>query len=212
MSNEFDEILDSPPGPPAAAAAMGDEPPGAEDDADDARATGFVRAHGAPERAERLRAYQEELSDRLREEAGVGAARQARLGVQIGSRYWLVDLAEAGEIVAVPPTFAAVPMTQSWLRGIVNLRGALYVVSDLAEFLGEAPTVIGRESRLLVFADRINLNAAVLVDRMLGLQDVALMTPGPAGDGDWIDETGRVWGTLHLQRLALDERFLAVGR
>jgi len=200
VTNEFDDFCDAP-------ADSHEDPPATAE----GQPAGLPqRPHDVPDREERLRVFQEEFDDRLR--AGANVTRQARLGVQIGSRLWLVDLSEAGEIVAVPPAFAAVPMTQSWLRGLVNLRGALHVVSDLAEFLGEAPSVIGRESRLLVFADRLNLNAALLVDRMLGLQDLVAMTPGPAGDGDWIDESGRSWGTLHLQRLALDERFLAVGR
>jgi hypothetical protein len=78
------------------------------------------------------------------------------------------------------------------------------------------------------------LNGAVLVARMLGLQNIVAMTPagerqpasvaalaaGPA-DGepgppwlgaDWLDAEGRCWTELSLARLAADERFLAVAR
>lgn len=183
----------------------GATPPNSVDSAADS--SPVVPEASAPDA--RLRAFQERLSDRLRETAA--APRQARLGVMVGGRYFLVDLSEAGEIVAVPPAFAAVPMAKSWLRGLVNLRGSLYAVTDLAEFFGDPPSVIGRESRLLVFADRVSLNAALLVDRMLGLQDLATMRPGPDGEGNWVDDSGRSWSTLGLQQLALDERFLSIG-
>lgn len=162
---------------------------------------------------QQLRAFQERLSERLGQ---AGAARQTKLGVAAGGRLWLVELSEAGEIVAVPPNFAVVPLTHSWLRGLVNLRGSLHAVTDLAEFLGEPPSVVGRESRLLVFASRLNLNAAVLVDRMLGLQDMAglrmISDPDGADAAEWVDSQDRHWYELSLQQLAVDERFLVAAR
>ena len=160
-----------------------------------------------------LRAFQERLNERLGQ---AGAVRQTKLGVEAGGRLWLVELSEAGEIVAVPPNFAVVPLTHSWLRGLVNLRGSLHAVTDLADFLGEPPSVVGRESRLLVFASRLNLNAALLVDRMLGLQDMAALTlvsdPDGADACEWVDAKDRHWHELSLQQLAVDERFLVAAR
>lgn len=179
--------------------------------AEDASAAG--EEPGEPTEDQQLRAFQERLSERL---GRSGEARQTKLGVQAGGRLWLVELSEAGEIVAVPPNFAVVPLTHSWLRGLVNLRGALHAVTDLADFLGEPPSVVGRESRLLVFASRLNLNSAVLVDRMLGLQDLAGMSmisdPDGAEAGEWVDAQDRHWYELSLQQLAVDERFLVAAR
>jgi len=168
---ERDEIVATPEVTLAATSATADYQPAATDDDSTPPSENVAAASedsGEPLQAQELRAFQERLSERLGQ---AGAARQTKLGVEAGGRLWLVELSEAGEIVAVPPSFAVVPLTHSWLRGLVNLRGSLLAVTDLADFLGEPPSVVARESRLLVFASRLNLNAAVLVERMLGLQD-----------------------------------------
>ncbi len=211
-----DEIVATPEATPDATNATADPQPAAVDD-DSTQPSENVDAAsedtGEPLQDQQLRAFQERLSERLGQ---AGAARQTKLGVEAGGRLWLVELSEAGEIVAVPPNFAVVPLTHSWLRGLVNLRGSLHAVTDLADFLGEPPSVVGRESRLLVFASRLNLNAAVLVDRMLGLQDMAglrmISDPDGADAAEWVDSRDRHWYELSLQQLAVDERFLVAAR
>ncbi len=223
--NEFDELLNRFPAPvsvkakakgkgkakaKAAPAALSATP---EARPDTTNVAAVSEETGEPLQDQQLRAFQERLSERLGQGGG---ARQTKLGVQAGGRLWLVDLSEAGEIVAVPPNFAVVPLTHSWLRGLVNLRGSLHAVTDLADFLGEPPSVVGRESRLLVFASRLNLNAAVMVDRMLGLQDMAglsmISDPDGADAAEWVDSQDRHWYELSLQQLAVDERFLVAAR
>lgn len=214
---ELDPVVATPEATPDAttAEATPDPQPAAVND-DSTQPSGIAAASedtGESLQDQQLRAFQERLSERLGQ---AGAARQTKLGVEAGGRLWLVELSEAGEIVAVPPNFAVVPMTHSWLRGLVNLRGSLHAVTDLADFLGEPPSVVGRESRLLVFASRLNLNAAVLVDRMLGLQDMAglsmISDPDGADAAEWVDSKDRHWHELSLQQLAVDERFLVAAR
>src|SRR5690606_222314 len=174
------------------------------------------------DRKKNLREFQARLSERLRQ-AATGAAPTARLGVQVGSRRLLVELSEAGEVVPLPQTIAPVPLTRDWFRGLVNLRGSLYAVSDLARFIGDSFTPASREARLIAFAPRLGLNASVVVARMLGLQNVETMKPAdsteaaggerPAWLGaDWVDAEGRLWTELSLARLAVDDRFMAVAR
>ena len=122
-----------------------------------------------------LREFQLRLSERLREAASA-PSRSARLGVQVGDRSLLVDLSEVGEIVALPGEITPVPLTHEWFRGLVNLRGSLYGVSDLARFEGRESVALTKSTRLLAFAPRLNLNGAIVVDRMLGLQNDASLT------------------------------------
>ena len=164
-----------------------------------------------------LRDFQERLSERLRQ-AG-SSTHSARLGLAIGEQRWLVDLAEAGEIVPIPAQMTPVPLTRDWFRGLVNLRGTLFGVSDLQRFAGDAPTPLAKESRLLAFAQSLNVNAALLVTRMLGLHDAQGWREEPARQhwAPWagrclVDADGREWFELSLVRLAADERFLAVSR
>ena len=170
------------------------------------------------DRSRNLKDFQERLSERLRQSGG--APQSARLGLQVGERRLLVDLAEAGEIVTVPTAIAPVPLTREWFRGLVNLRGSLHGVTDLAHFEGGEPAPATREARLVAFAARLNVNAALLVARMLGLQNLAAMTPaGEAAQPErpwlgarWLDAEGREWTELSFARLAADERFMAVAR
>ncbi len=163
-----------------------------------------------------LREFQARLNERLRQATGSHAS--ARLGLAIGERRWLVDLSEAGEITPVPSPISPVPLTRDWFVGMVNMRGTLFAVSDLGRFGGEAPTPVGKESRLVAFAARLNFNAALLVTRMLGLHNVANMTPVDAlPTQPWqgrrlVDSDGRDWTELSLSALAGDERFLMATR
>ncbi len=177
-----------------------------------------------------LREFQVRLSERLRQAASA-PSQSARLGVQIGGRSLLVDLSEVGEIVALPGEITPVPLTHDWFRGLVNLRGSLYGVSDLARFEGRGPTSMTKTTRLLAFAPRLKLNGAIVVDRMLGLQGTAALTEAQSNESSetngnatdaaaqppwlgrqWIDAEGRRWTELRLEELAGDERFLAVNR
>ena len=164
-----------------------------------------------------LRDFQAHLDERLRQ-ANV-APRAARLGLLIGTQRWLVDLAEAGEIVPIPSTIAPVPLVRDWFRGLVNLRGTLYGVTDLQRFAGDSPTPLTKESRLLAFSTALNANAAIVVTRMLGLSDPSdwrVDDSAPHG-APWVgrclvDPEGRTWHELSLARLASDERFLSAAR
>ena len=168
-----------------------------------------------------LRDFQARLAERLKD-ASSGSDASVRLGLAIGDGRWLVDLAEAGEIVPVPATITPVPHTRDWLRGIVSVRGTLYAVTDLSRFEGGAPTPMGKASRLLSVAGRLEFNAALLVTRMFGLHNLSAMTPvAPDPDTDaafawhgplWQDAEGRQWRELRLAPLLADPRFLQVER
>lgn len=183
-----------------------------------------------------LKEFQARLTERLKE-ASATPDSAARLGLMIGEQRWLVDLSEAGEIVPVPDTIAPVPLTRDWLLGLVNLRGALFTVVDLQRFAQLGRTEVGKESRLLALAGKLNFNAAILVTRMLGLRNVASMRPddgtvgnvsaggasagdaafGPGGRPDWlgrtlIDADGQRWHELDLAKLAGGSAFLMAGR
>ena len=165
-----------------------------------------------------LRDFQARLTDRLKQ-ASTQRTVSAHLGIQIGEQRYLVELSEAGEIVPMP-AISPVPLTFDWFKGVANLRGALYSVSDLARFMGLGPTPMDRDSRLLALATRLNFNACIIVSKMLGLRNVQQMqvldsTQGGSGGVlgmQYRDEDGIVWRELRLAALSQDERFLLVGR
>jgi twitching motility protein PilI len=162
-----------------------------------------------------LREFQQDLVRRLNEAAAADAP-SARLGVQVGPELWLVRLEEAGEVIPVP-AIANVPLTRGWFRGLANIRGNLFSVVDLSAFQGGEPTPPTPDSRLLLVAERYHLNAALLVNRMLGLRNLQHFEPR-AGEPErawearrYADREGQVWRELSMNELVYSEGFLQAG-
>ncbi len=161
-----------------------------------------------------LRDYQRDLAERLR--AAGGNRTSSMLALQIADEGWLVDLADASEVIPVPP-ITPVPLTQPWFKGATNIRGNLFSVVDFPAFLGKPAVGVNEQSRLLLIGERFRLGAALLVDRSLGLRNPAQLkarepaAEGPAWlKGEYLDEEGRTWKELDLGKLVQDQDFLAV--
>ncbi len=177
-------------------------------------------------RRERLREFQSALSERLRRAQSAPLASN-RLGLQIGQRRVLVDLADAGEILAVPDV-TPVPLTKAWYRGLANVRGNLLGIVDLSLFAGGDATPLDKDSRVLAFAGELHFSSGILVSRMLGLRsaadlgaaskrNTAHVATGPDLYAPWVrarlvDAQGVLWDELDLALLTADERFLQIGR
>lgn len=162
-----------------------------------------------------LRDYQRELAERLR--LADSARSASKLGVQAGAQSWLIDLAEAGEVIPVP-SITAVPLARAWFRGVANVRGNLYSVVDFAAFLGAGAAAAGEQARLVLLGEGFRSAAALLVDRSLGLRNPAQLhaREPAAGRRAWLraeydDEAGGRWSELDVAELVRDAEFLAVG-
>jgi twitching motility protein PilI len=167
-----------------------------------------------------LRAFQMELATRLAAKTSA-QVEQSRLGLACAGTQWLIRLADAGEVIAVPPV-ASVPMTRPWYLGIANIRGNLYGCIDFAGFLGQpvAPAMQGGSaSRMILFGPRVGeLRAGLVVPRVLGLRNLAELAQADAPSGAprwyglrWTDPEGGLWQEIDLALLAQDSAFLQVG-
>ena len=161
-----------------------------------------------------LQDYQRELAERLRDADSARSA--SKLGVQVGAQTWLIDLAEAGEVIPVP-SITAVPLTRAWFRGVANVRGNLYSVVDFAAFLGAGVAAPSEQARLVLLGERFRSAAALLVDRSLGLRNPAQLRarePAPGGEawlrGEYDDEAGGQWKELDVAELVRHPEFLSV--
>lgn len=161
-----------------------------------------------------LREYQLALSERLKG-AAAGTRVPSKLGLRAGGEAWLVDLKEAGEVIPVP-AISPVPLARPWFKGVANVRGNLYSVSDLAGLLGQPATPLSDHARLLLVADRFRAGAGLLIEGSLGLRNADDLKPraGEAAQrwvrGHYEDTEGKVWKELDVAALIQDEAFLEV--
>jgi len=166
-----------------------------------------------------LRSFQQELATRLASKTAA-QVESSRLGLATGGEQWLIRLADAGEVITIPP-LVAVPLTKPWFLGVANIRGNLYTVIDFGGFLGRDAAAAGSvgQSRLVLFGPRVGeLRAGLVVQRVLGLRNLAELAPAaPPQDAPkwygqrWMDAEGGAWQEIDLARLAQDDKFLRVG-
>jgi twitching motility protein PilI len=164
-----------------------------------------------------LRTFQQELASRLATKTAA-QVESSRLGLSSGSDRWLIRLADAGEVVTVPQ-IVPVPLTKPWFLGVANIRGNLYSVVDFAKYLGRDAPLANSQTRLVLFGPRVGeLNAGLVVHRVLGLRNIAELAPAaPPQDAPawyaqrWMDGDGNAWQEIDLALLARDPTFLQVG-
>ncbi|RYF29875.1 MAG: chemotaxis protein CheW [Comamonadaceae bacterium] len=169
-----------------------------------------------------LRELQTRLADRLQVARTQGVA-ASWLAVEAGGRKYLFPLSQAGEIFPWVST-QAVPYTQPWFLGVSNLRGGLFGVVDLASYVTGQPappkTEMARnESRLVALNAALDINCALLIDRLAGLrnQDAFVDFAERAADTpvffghQYIDPNGAAWQEINLQQLAQQAHFLTIG-
>jgi len=168
-----------------------------------------------------LRELQQRLAERMQ------AARETTLiaswlAVECAGVGLLFSLKQAAEIFA-PVPIKPVPYAKPWLAGVANLRGGLFTVVDLAVYLGlrDAAALRGTapQARFVSMNSELNLNCALLVDRLAGLrsdEQLPLAAEQPAGPLPRFagalrrDEAGRQWQEINLEALSRQEDFLHI--
>ena len=132
------------------------------------------------------------------------------LGVQIAGQNWLVDMLDISGVLPLPP-LTPVPLTRPWFLGVVNVRGMLYGVTDVAAYQqkGKAPATAA--NRILLVAERHASNTALLVDCVLGSRNVRAWAQDEVqGQIQYRDEGGGVWHKLDMVDLLSQPDFLQI--
>jgi twitching motility protein PilI len=154
--------------------------------------------------------FQQSLIDRL-QVSDLSETRVTTLGVQMSDKNWLVDMTDISEVLPLPKT-AAVPFTKPWFRGIANVRGNLYSVVDMTAFQKGGVATGDSNNRVLLVSDRYGFNAALLVDRVLGLRDARSWSQNEVdGQIEYLDEQGTSWCKLDVSGLLAQPEFLQIG-
>ncbi|MBK9161333.1 MAG: chemotaxis protein CheW [Nitrosomonadales bacterium] len=157
-----------------------------------------------------LREFQQSLSDRMQDK-GRASEQLSSLGVQIAGQNWLVDMVDISEVLTLPP-LTPVPLCKAWFRGVANVRGNLFCIADMATYQHRGEATGDIANRVLLVAGRHAFNAALLVDRVLGLRDVRDWQQSEAeGQVEYHDERGVSWRKLDVVGLLEQPDFLQVG-
>lgn len=156
-----------------------------------------------------LREFQQRLSNRLQDK-DLSAARIPTLGVQIAGQNWLVDMVNISEVLPLPP-LTVVPFAKPWFRGMANVRGNLYGIADMAAYQYGSIASGDTSNRVLLVAGRYAFNAALLVDRVLGLRDArSWETNETDGQTIYHDDQGTLWRKLDVPGLLEQAEFLQI--
>ena len=141
-------------------------------------------------------------------------------GIAFFADQWqlLAPLEAISDVVECGPV-AAVPRTKEWLRGVANVRGTLYSITDLACFLGRPPMASETAGKLLVLNDK-ELRSAILVNDVYGLksfdedQHVADNASLDANMRPYVSrafkEDDQIWAVFDVHRLISADAFLEV--
>ncbi len=171
-----------------------------------------------------LRELQQRLAQRMqaaRDQTQVASW----LAVECAGLGLLFSLKQAAEIFT-PVPLKAVPYAQPWMAGVANLRGGLFTVVDLAVFLGLRDGAVARadagQTRLVSLNPELNINCALLVDRLMGLRsdeqltlEVPALSQGAVAQPKFAgprmrDAAGQLWQQIDLEALVRHAQFLRV--
>ena len=169
-----------------------------------------------------IRELQSRLADRLQVARTQGVA-PSWLAVEAGGKKYLFPMTHAGEIF---PWVAmqTVPYTQGWFLGVANLRGGLFGVVDLANYITGLQALTQsdathKDARLVALNTSLDVNCALLIDRLAGMRNQDAFHDFSEKSADapdffgnsYTDESGASWQEINLQVLAQQAHFLTIG-
>lgn len=138
------------------------------------------------------------------------------IAFRLGGNSLLAPMDQVVEILDVP-SLSNVPLTQSWVRGMANVRGNLLPVIDLNGYLGNEMVRMTGKSRILVI-NHEGIYSGLIVDEVMGLKHFleeeytqdevvvdAMLQPYIAGG---YRSNEQVWGVFSLFVLADSQQFL----
>lgn len=168
-----------------------------------------------------IRELQNRLASRLLAARTEGVS-VSWLAVKAGGGNYLFPLSQSGEIFPLA-NLQPVPYCRGWFAGVVNLRGGLFGVVDLAGFLagGKVPSRSEQsisEASVVTLNSALEVNCALMVDSLAGLRNAEAFvaseppaTDAPVYFGNRYTDTGsQMWQEINLQALSLFPQFLSI--
>lgn len=92
---------------------------------------------------------------------------------RVASERFALPLAAVGEVVLPQPPFARVPRSSEAVRGVMNLRGRVVAVVDLAALVGLTPQRLEAGGGHVLILDRGKRALGFLIGGVLGVETLA---------------------------------------
>lgn len=99
----------------------------------------------------------------------------------LGEGTFALEICKVREIIQICP-MTSVPLMPSFVRGVINLRGAVVPVLDLRARFGEPPATIGKKSCIIIFDCAVgaeSMDLGLLVDAVNEVLDIPADTIEP---------------------------------
>lgn len=170
---------------------------------------------------EALRDLQARLAKRLQAAQSEGMS-VAWLAVKAGGANYLLPLGQSGEIFPVS-NLQPVPYAKEWFTGVLNIRGSLYGVVDLAGFVAAGVgkqhlATPGMDFSVVTLNPLLDVNCAVQVDTLSGLRGSDAFTESSPAPPDaptyfgncFVDSAKVSWQEINLRMLAQSPQFLSI--
>jgi purine-binding chemotaxis protein CheW len=100
---------------------------------------------------------------------------------RVASERFALPLSAVREVVLPQPPFARVPRTSEAVRGVMNLRGRVVAVVDLAALMGLAPQPLAADSGHVLILDQGKRALGFLIGGVLGVEALAPPEEGAPG-------------------------------
>lgn len=174
----------------------------------------------------RMRDFQDRITQRLAL-AQQGSHTASWLAASIAGERYLFPLTQSGEIVPAA-TISSLPYTKHWYLGVINSRGRIYGVVDLAAYMGmndqNDDSRKNRSNRQLEMSflglnPSLGANVVLCVEKFYGLktvEDFVESILAPTNKPDWLgnrylDPASVDWQEINLQGLTQSQAFLSIG-
>ena len=125
------------------------------------------------------------------------------------------------EIIPCGPVIP-LPLTKDWVRGMTNIRGEIYTVVDIGNFLGREALKTLRDTNLFLLPDQ-KLRSALVIRSKISLRTFVKDLPQIAPDQLDIalapylntvitsEDGSQKWGVLNLQKIMMNDDFTKIG-
>ena len=104
------------------------------------------------------------------------------LTFDLGGAEFALDIASVREIIQFAQ-LTSVPLMPDFVRGVINLRGAVVPVIDLQRRLGQSRSIVGKKTCIIIFEtqrDDKDVTLGLMVDAVSEVVDIALTDIEPA--------------------------------